>query len=192
MANISNQFLLISVLCAILFTNGHICPYEYSVDISEGELYENGSVQFEGILYSSLNYDVLRYRIENGQRIETLSYKRGCICQIMQCINVECTIEDEHCKMEKSTEVIEKLLNKSVKDYHPIYNGLGCDYTVELEDDEWSISKNGKVFLIKTAEELEYDQFAFQINEQGNVTLKVCHTEETELKFKVYPIGKCY
>lgn len=69
----------------------------------------NGSILFDGIDFPRHQYTVLNYFVDDGERIATSPYLRGCLCNIKPCFRLCCANKlikentkklDENCNEE--------------------------------------------------------------------------------------------
>lgn len=87
--------LLVQVICASnnddYMEKGKRCRFVDTVNITNGEIDENGNIMHNGDIYSMLMYDTYDYIIEDfktNEKIPVPSHVRGCICKVKNCVRI--------------------------------------------------------------------------------------------------------
>lgn len=86
------------------------CYFFDSINITSGMRQSNGSILFDGIDFPRHQYTVLNYIVDDGERIATKPYIRGCLCNIKPCFRLCCSNQ----LIEGSTNILDDNCNEEL------------------------------------------------------------------------------
>lgn len=86
------------------------CYFFDSINITDGLRQLDESIRFDGIDFPRHQYSVLNYIVDDGERIATKPYIRGCLCNIKPCFRLCCSNQ----LIEDSTNILDDNCNEEL------------------------------------------------------------------------------
>lgn len=131
--------IILSLVCLELFipTTPIGCNFADTVNITAGHRFENGSYEFENVIYDEGFYKSYDFIInKNREKVTVQKHIRGCFCAIKSCIRI-CNNYDNHdyIKVYNEAEIEEKIYLKNNTDYH-VMTQRPCTDMYEYDEDD--------------------------------------------------------
>ena len=112
------------------------CDFMNTVNITDGNLLQNGSYEFENVIYNEGMFKEYDYIIDEWERVNVKEHIRGCICAIKSCIRICNDFDDlDHIIVDNDNKTTQKINLKNNTDFH-IMIQRPCHVMYGLEDDE--------------------------------------------------------
>lgn len=177
-----NVIINLIILISLVKSEIDLCNYHESINITDGEKFENGDIKFNGLLFKKSEYQKFNYEIINNTRERIQSHIRGCVCLIKTCVRFCCPkgsnfIPEYGCDDNSSGPLIKE--NDWYDKFHVINGPPNCGeegfYILE-EFEEWDFNDEG---LIVVADQ-KYNRNLYCIS-RVNMTLSplICYEPET-------------
>ncbi|XP_050093977.1 uncharacterized protein LOC126576715 [Anopheles aquasalis] len=165
--------------------DAQLCSEQESVDITNGIIDADGSVEFSRVRYNSSQY------FQDG------NVRRGCICLVRQCIYI-CEAEELasvgvtelYANVSGASGESNRKINLAADDrFHLILREPHCEgYWLVLEQDLVSITSTGDLNLIDYI--FNYSQFCMlPMNDMGEYHASYCQPEMSDLPHQIYAVG---
>ncbi|XP_058982400.1 G-protein coupled receptor Mth2 [Musca domestica] len=167
-------FLLLQVkrLQLAPLTNGALCPFKDTIDLSGKRPLENGSYIHENVLISRTQVAEYKFRLYFGNNArETETHLRGCVCgKPKMCVKLCCRHDEFYNEYTFRCERIPKdtkinvymniAMDSGKKQRVNIYQrfvlqmGRPCQYLEYLlgDKDLWELKENGELFISRTGD----------------------------------------
>lgn len=85
---------VIGIIIVILYSNKRNqlpCEYLDSLNITDGIRHTDGSIEFNGMIFTQDQYARIDYVLENGMTHKIVQpYVRGCVCRMKTCVRLCC------------------------------------------------------------------------------------------------------
>lgn len=119
--------------------NSHLnCHIFDSINVTGGNVLQNGSWLHEGLIYPPGQYEKVDHFFQSdGKRVDTNAHVRGCVCTNRICVNVCCSMENDSMPEICPAQIPNDLLISP--SYHLSY-GFDCKQMVYYDFSYFEVS----------------------------------------------------